>query len=105
MTEPYNRVALVTGAARGQGLAIVRRLRRDGIAVAACDVLVDELHRAVDELADGDVLPLELDVADDENWRSALDQTKDRFGGLNILVNNAGILHRALLVKESADDF
>ena len=41
------RVALVTGAARGQGLAIVRRLRRDGVAVAAGDVLVDELHDAV----------------------------------------------------------
>src|SRR5690242_7703570 len=43
------RVALVTGGARGQGLAIVRRLRADGFAVAACDVLVDELEQEVAE--------------------------------------------------------
>ena len=47
MTEP-DRVALVTGAARGQGAAIVQRLRADGFQVAACDLAADELKAAVD---------------------------------------------------------
>ena len=47
-----DRVALVTGAARGQGAAIVKRLHADGFRVAACDLLVDELTATVDELGD-----------------------------------------------------
>jgi 3alpha(or 20beta)-hydroxysteroid dehydrogenase len=98
-----SRVALVTGAARGQGLAIVRRLRRDGLSVAAGDVLVDELRDAVAD--DQDVLPLRLDVGDPQSWAAALDEVATRFGGLNVLVNNAGILGRALLVDETAEQF
>lgn len=101
----HERVALVTGAARGQGLAVVRRLRRDGVAVAAGDVLVEDLHRAVAALDDPDVLPLELDVADEASWAAALDEVVRRFGRLDVLVNNAGILHRSKLLSESAADF
>ena len=55
-----DRVALVTGAARGQGLAIVQRLLDDGLRVAAGDVLVDELQRACRAFDGADVLTLEL---------------------------------------------
>jgi NAD(P)-dependent dehydrogenase (short-subunit alcohol dehydrogenase family) len=103
MTE--QRVALVTGGARGQGLAIVRRLRRDGLVVAAGDVLVDELRRVAEELDDPGVLPLELDVADEQSWTSAVDQVRERFGGLNVLVNNAGILSKEKLIDERAEAF
>jgi NAD(P)-dependent dehydrogenase (short-subunit alcohol dehydrogenase family) len=99
------RVALVTGGARGQGLAIVRRLRRDGLSVAAGDVLDDELHRAVAELDDPEVLPVRLDVTDEQSWSAALNTVEERFGGLNVLVNNAGILGRAMLVDETAEQF
>ncbi len=51
-----DRVALVTGAARGQGAAIVKRLREDGFRVAACDLLVDELKASVAALDDDDVI-------------------------------------------------
>lgn len=99
------RVALVTGAARGQGLAIVHRLRKDGLAVVAGDVLVADLHAAVDAMGDDEVLPITLDVSDEQSWADAIAATQDRFGGLNVLVNNAGILHRAFLVDETADEF
>jgi 3alpha(or 20beta)-hydroxysteroid dehydrogenase len=99
------RVALVTGAARGQGLAIVQRLRKDGVAVVAGDVLVDDLHDAVDAMGDDQVLPITLDVSDEQSWGEAMTATQERFGGLNVLVNNAGILHRALLVDETAEGF
>ena len=99
------RVALVTGAARGQGLAIAHRLRKDGLAIVAGDVLADELRAAVDAMADNQVLPITLDVSDEQSWADAIAATQERFGGLNVLVNNAGILHRAFLADETAEGF
>jgi len=90
------RVALVTGAARGQGAAIVERLRKDGFRVAACDLLVDDLA----EVADG-VIAVPLDVTSQEQWAAAVNLTIDRFGALTTLVNNAGVLHRASLAEET----
>ncbi|MCV7300317.1 SDR family oxidoreductase [Mycobacterium barrassiae] len=98
------RVALVTGAARGQGAAIVKRLLSDGFRVAACDLLVSELKAGVDELGK-DVLAVELDVTSEGQWGSAVQQTADRFGSLTTLVNNAGVLHRASLADETAAGF
>jgi len=97
------KVALVTGAARGQGAAIVTRLRADGIAVAAGDLLLDELTAAAAD--DSGILPLALDVTSAEQWASAVQQTVARFGSLTTLVNNAGVLHRASLDKETAQGF
>lgn len=93
------RVALVTGAARGQGLAIVERLVSDGWNVAACDV-------AAQEPTDRDgVLTTSLDVTSVDGWRRAVAATVDRFGALTALVNNAGVLHRASLADETEDGF
>ena len=99
-----NRVALVTGAARGQGLAIVRRLRRDGLRVVAADVLADELRQACAEFGD-DVAPVALDVTDEQAWAAALATAEERFGGLDVLVNNAGVLGRAPLAEETTAQF
>lgn len=100
-----DRVALITGAARGQGAAIAARLARDGFCVAACDVLGDEVRRMVDEL-DGDrAMAVELDVTSEEQWASAVAAVIERFGALTTLVNNAGVLHRASLADETAEGF
>ena len=77
------RVALVTGAARGQGLAIVRRLRRDGIKVLAGDVLADELASAVGAGRDPEVRAVELDVTSEDGWARAVQLAEREFGGLN----------------------
>ena len=100
MTE---RVALVTGAARGQGAAIAARLRRDGFLVAACDVSADELAAVAGD--DDGMLPLVLDVTSEEQWHAAVRQAVSHFGGLTALVNNTGVLHRASLGKETAAGF
>lgn len=97
-------VALVTGAARGQGAAIVARLRADGFRVAACDRLLDELHASTAQYAD-DVVALALDVTSEEQWDAAVGETVERFGGLSALINNAGVLHRAALSDETPAGF
>jgi NAD(P)-dependent dehydrogenase (short-subunit alcohol dehydrogenase family) len=99
-----DRVALVTGAARGQGAAIVKRLHKDGFRVAACDVRLDELKAGVDALGDG-VIDVELDVTSAEQWAEAVAQATNRFGSLSTLVNNAGALHRTALADETAEGF
>jgi 3alpha(or 20beta)-hydroxysteroid dehydrogenase len=98
-----DRVALVTGAARGQGAAIVRRLHRDGFRVGACDVRVDELKASIDGL-DG-VVDVLLDVTSEDQWTSAVREIVERFGGLTTLVNNAGVLHRTPLADETPAGF
>jgi 3alpha(or 20beta)-hydroxysteroid dehydrogenase len=84
------KVALVTGAARGQGEAIARLFVAEGARVLVTDVL-DEQGRAVA----ADLAPAAawapLDVTDPEAWQRAVRECVDRFGRLDILVNNAGI--------------
>ncbi|HTQ21165.1 SDR family oxidoreductase [Mycobacterium sp.] len=99
------RVALVTGAAGGQGWAIAKKLRAQGYCVAACDRRVDRLAAAVEELADDDMIGIELDVTSSTDWDAAVEGVADRFESLTTLVNNAGVLHRAALADETADDF
>ncbi|MGA7053726.1 MAG: SDR family oxidoreductase [Mycobacterium sp.] len=100
-----NRVALVTGAARGQGLAIVKRLHLDGFRVAACDLLADELKASTAEFDDPGVVAVPLDVTSAEQWAAAVGQVIHRFGALTTLVNNAGVLHRAPLADETPEGF
>ena len=92
-------VALVTGAARGQGAAIVARLCADGYRVAACD-----LPGAATE-GSADVITVDLDVTSEQQWADAIADTVRTFGGLTTLVNNAGVLHRAALADETAAGF
>lgn len=99
-----DRVALVTGAARGQGAAIVERLHADGFLVAAGDVRIDELKTNVEPLGDN-AIALELDVTSARDWDSAVRATVARFGSLSTLINNAGVLHRASLDDETPDGF
>jgi 3alpha(or 20beta)-hydroxysteroid dehydrogenase len=100
-----DRVALVTGAARGQGAAIVKRLHKDGFRVAACDLLVDKLAATVESVGGDSVIAIPLDVTSEDQWQAAVASVTDRFGSLTTLVNNAGVLHRASLADETAAGF
>ncbi|MCZ0726696.1 SDR family NAD(P)-dependent oxidoreductase [Mycolicibacterium iranicum] len=102
---PAERVALVTGAARGQGAAITARLLQDGFCVAACDLLTDEVAGTVADLHTDRALAVTLDVTSTEQWESAVTRIVEHFGALTALVNNAGVLHRASLSEETAAGF
>jgi 3alpha(or 20beta)-hydroxysteroid dehydrogenase len=99
------RVALITGGARGQGAAHSHRLAEEGAAVLVADVLDEEGNRTVKELlARGfDATYLHLDVADPSSWQAAHDLVLARFGRLEILVNNAGIIHVTDLEHETLE--
>src|SRR5688572_31188609 len=92
MSSGSKNVALVTGAARGIGLATATRFLEDGWHVAMLDILGDTLRSAVDALGRADdTLALEADVSDATAVRAAVIETQRRFGRIDALVNNAGI--------------
>jgi NAD(P)-dependent dehydrogenase (short-subunit alcohol dehydrogenase family) len=99
------KVALVTGAARGIGLATARRFLADGWRVALLDIEGEQLAHAVAGLAKGDdALALHCDVSDAKAVTLAIEQIATRFGRLDALVNNAGVaLFAPLLETADAD--
>lgn len=101
-----NKVALVTGAARGIGLAAVERLAREGASVVLADRDGDQAQRAAGELARSglNVDSFTADVARREDVQAMVRATEDRFGRLDILVNNAGIAGRAAPLDDITDD-
>jgi 3alpha(or 20beta)-hydroxysteroid dehydrogenase len=102
--ELEGRVALVSGAARGQGLAIVRRLAAAGARIIGGDVLTDELAAVGDELGQAVVVG-HLDVREPASWAALLEDGIGEFGRLDILVNNAGRLRRVPLDEETPEGF
>jgi 3alpha(or 20beta)-hydroxysteroid dehydrogenase len=99
-----NSIALVTGAARGQGAAIARRFAEEGARVVLADVLDEEGKTVADEI--GEVARyVHHDVTEESSWDEAVRTATGDFGGLNVLVNNAGIIRWAPIHKHSLDDY
>jgi cyclopentanol dehydrogenase len=88
------KVALISGGSRGQGAAEAHTFTREGAKVVFGDVRDDEGKKVeVAIRADGgDAVYVHLDVANEADWRNAVQLTLDRFGKLDILINNAGIV-------------
>jgi len=103
-----SKVALVMGGTRGIGAAIVRRLAREGAAVAftyaasaeSANALAAEIERD-----GGQALPIQADSGDPAAVRSAVNRAGEHFGRLDILVNNAGILRLAQFEDYPLEDF
>lgn len=99
-----NKVALVTGGARGIGHGIAQRFVAEGCRVMIGDVLEERLAETVAELGDNAACCL-ADVSRPADARHLVDEAVARFGRLDICVNNAAIARDALLLELSEEDF
>ncbi|HEY0215782.1 MAG TPA: glucose 1-dehydrogenase [Cellulomonas sp.] len=102
MDRLAGKVAIITGAASGMGLAAARLFAREGAHVVAGDVVADVLEKEVAEIQ-GDVVAVALDVASADGWAEVVETAVRTFGGVDVLVNNAGV-HLAKGILETTPD-
>jgi 3-oxoacyl-[acyl-carrier protein] reductase len=107
MAGVQDRVALVTGGAQGIGAEVARRLGSDGAKVGVLDLDQTAAQAVADEIvkAGGQAVGLGADVSKRDQVQAAVDALVTEFGGLQILVNNAGVLRDNLLFKMTDDDW
>jgi len=107
MTSSPRRVAIVTGAARGIGAAIARRLATDGLSVAVLDLDEAAAKVTVDAISadGGTVLAVAADVSDTDQVAAAVGRVAAELGPPTILVNNAGVTRDNLLFKMTDGDW
>jgi len=101
------RTAVVTGAARGIGAAEAIRLAQDGANVAVLDLSAEACQETVEaiEATGAEALAVACDVSNEEQVEKAFDEVAEKFGGVHILVNNAGLLRDNLSFKMTESDW
>jgi len=99
-----DKVAIVTGAARGSGALIAKRLVADGARVVLGDILDDRGKPVAEELGNG-ARYQHLDITDEGQWQAVVDYTLAEFGVLTTLVNNAAVLHVGPIEHTPTDEF
>ena len=108
--ELKGKVAIVTGSSRGLGLACARALLKEGCRVTICARGEERLAEAAAELSAIDrdanrVMPIQADVSTAEGVEKVVSSTVERFGGLDILVNNVGLARGSTVVETSDDEW
>ena len=99
-------VAVITGAARGIGLAVARRFLAEGHRVALLDIDNDTLSQAASDLSEPDrVLAIDCDVAEPDQVQRAVDQVVATFGRIDALVNNAGVAVFKKVLETSIEEW
>jgi 3alpha(or 20beta)-hydroxysteroid dehydrogenase len=99
-----NKVAIVTGGAQGQGAGICRAFVAEGARTVIADIAKEEGQALADELGP-DALFVDHDVSDEASWISLVETTQQRFGPVDVLANNAGILRFGEIEKMTAEEF
>jgi 3-oxoacyl-[acyl-carrier protein] reductase len=101
------KIAVVTGGAQGIGRAIALGLGREGAKVVVADLQSEKARSVADELGRlaTEALPMEVDVADESSVRRLAEQTFNRFGRVDILVNDAGVYLKAPVVEINEENW
>jgi 3alpha(or 20beta)-hydroxysteroid dehydrogenase len=107
MNRMSGKVAIVTGGARGLGGAAASAMAAEGATVVVADVLSDEGEAKVDEITatGGRSRFAHLDVRDADAWTRVVDECVEAYGGLDVLVNNAGIALPRTIEDATLDEF
>lgn len=105
MTAAGERVAIVTGAGRGIGAAVARRLVNDGLSVGLLDRDLDAAAAIADSIPADRALAVGADVSDEASVENAVALVAEQLGAPTVLVNNAGVLRDNLLFKMSLEDW
>ena len=102
-----DKVALISGGARGIGAATARLMAQEGGAVVIADVLEKEGRETEAEIAKagGRIFFIRLDVTSEDDWQAAVRATMARYGKLDVLVNNAGISSRTGVEETESDSW
>lgn len=95
---------IITGGARGIGAATARLLSSEGAKIAITDVLDDDGRTMADELGEN-VFYRRLDVTSEQDWRAVVDEAEQKFGAVNALFNNAGIVTFSSVTDCKPEDF
>ena len=105
--EFAGRVVAITGGSRGLGLVLARRFADLGARLAICARDEDELRRAEEELVSlgADVLTVRCDLTVPEEAQNFIDECRVRYGGIDVLINNAGIIQVGPLEEQTEKDF
>jgi D-sorbitol dehydrogenase (acceptor) len=104
MMRLEGKTALITGAARGIGLAFAEAYLREGARVAIGDIDIDRARTAAAGLGDG-AIAVEMDVTRQDSIDAAVAQTVDAFGGIDVLINNAAIFTAAPIDEITREDY
>lgn len=98
------KVCIITGAAQGMGEATARLFAAQGAKVALGDVNVEKGEAVAKDIG-GDTFFQKLDVSSDENWKHFSGAVRDKFGTIDVLVNNAGLVHFTPIEMLDPNDF
>ncbi len=107
MGQLDGRIALVTGGGEGIGKASALTLGREGAKVAVTDINEDTAAAVAGEIAaaGGEAIAIQHDVTDEERWKIVVQTIEDKWDGLHILLNNAGIAIVATTIEMSLEDW
>jgi len=101
MNRLSDKVAIITGAARGMGKEEAKLFAKEGAKVVVADIIENEAIEVAKEIAEngGEAMACKLDVSNAKNWERMVEEISNKWGKIDILVNNAGILSRQALKR------